>query len=206
MKKIILVIIYSFFWRNFLKIFIGLKYINRKTLKNKKQFILIANHNSHMDTMAIMSAIPSRYIHKVHPIAAVDFFGGSLLNKILMRYLVNATLIKRDRNDTKNDPIDAMDKMIKKYRSLILYPEGSRGTPGIMTNFKKGLAYLIQRNPSIKVIPVYLNNIYKTLPKGRKLIIPYNCSIEFGEPIQFRSFELDDILNDSEIALKKLIK
>ena len=75
-----------------------------------------------------------------------------------------------------------------------------------MTNFKKGLAYLIQRNPSIKVIPVYLNNIYKTLPKGRKLIIPYNCSIEFGEPIQFRSFELDDILNDSEIALKKLIK
>tara|TARA_B110000261_G_scaffold153746_1_gene184655 strand:- start:1222 stop:1842 length:621 start_codon:yes stop_codon:yes gene_type:complete len=206
MKKIILVIIYSFFWRNFLKIFIGLKYINRKTLKNKKQFILIANHNSHMDTMAIMSAIPSRYIHKVHPIAAVDFFGGSLLNKILMRYLVNATLIKRDRNDTENDPIDAMDKMIKKYRSLILYPEGSRGSPGIMTNFKKGLAYLIQRNPNIKVIPVYLNNIYKTFPKGRKLIIPYNCSIEFGEPIQFRSFELDDILNDSEIALKKLIK
>tara|TARA_B110000467_G_scaffold129883_1_gene123965 strand:- start:234 stop:854 length:621 start_codon:yes stop_codon:yes gene_type:complete len=206
MKKIILVIIYSFFWRNFLKIFIGLKYINRKTLKNKKQFILIANHNSHMDTMAIMSAIPSRYIHKVHPIAAVDFFGGSLLNKILMRYLVNATLIKRDRNDTENDPIDAMDKMIKKYRSLILYPEGSRGSPGIMTNFKKGLAYLIQRNPNIKVIPVYLNNIYKTLPKGRKLIIPYNCSIEFGEPIQFRSFELDDILSDSEIALKKLIK
>jgi|TARA_B110000495_G_scaffold77413_1_gene66405 1-acyl-sn-glycerol-3-phosphate acyltransferase len=206
MKKIILVIIYSFFWRNFLKIFIGLKYINRKTLKNKKQFILIANHNSHMDTMAIMSAIPSRYIHKVHPIAAVDFFGGSLLNKILMRYLVNATLIKRDRNDTENDPIDAMDKMIKKYRSLILYPEGSRGSPGIMTNFKKGLAYLIQRNPNIKVIPVYLNNIYKTLPKGRKLIIPYNCSIEFGEPIQFRSFELDDILSDSEIALKKLMK
>ena len=120
MKKIILVIIYSFFWRNFLKIFIGLKYINRKTLKNKKQFILIANHNSHMDTMAIMSAIPSRYIHKVHPIAAVDFFGGSLLNKILMRYLVNATLIKRDRNDTENDPIDAMDKMIKKFSNFEL--------------------------------------------------------------------------------------
>jgi 1-acyl-sn-glycerol-3-phosphate acyltransferase len=74
MKKIILIIIYSVFWRNFLKIFIGLSYINNKSLKNKKQFILIANHNSHMDTMAIMSAMPSKYIHKVHPIAAVDFF------------------------------------------------------------------------------------------------------------------------------------
>jgi 1-acyl-sn-glycerol-3-phosphate acyltransferase len=69
MKKIILIIVYSIFWKTFLKIFIGLKYVNEKTLKNKKQFILIANHNSHMDTMAIMSAIPSRYIHKVHPIA-----------------------------------------------------------------------------------------------------------------------------------------
>ena len=68
MKKIILILIYTIFWRNFLKIFIGLKYNNRNVLKKKKQFILIANHNSHMDTMAIMSSIPSRYIHRVHPL------------------------------------------------------------------------------------------------------------------------------------------
>ena len=205
MKKIILIIIYSVFFRNFLKIFIGLSYINNKSLKNKKQFILIANHNSHMDTMAIMSAIPSKYIHKVHPIAAVDFFGGSTVKKLLMRYLVNATLIKRDRNDPNNDPIDSMDKMVKKSRSLILYPEGSRGTAGVMTNFKKGLAYLIQRNQDVNVIPVYLENIYKTLPKGKKLILPYNCSIRFGDPIKFESYELEDILTTSEKALKKLI-
>jgi 1-acyl-sn-glycerol-3-phosphate acyltransferase len=206
MKKIILIIIYSFFWKNFLKIFIGLKYVNEKTLKNKKQFILIANHNSHMDTMAIMSAIPSRYIHKVHPIAARDFFGGSLFKKILMRYLVNATLIKRDRDDPNNDPIDSMDKMLKKSRSLILFPEGSRGTPGVMTKFKKGLGYLIQRNPEINVIPVYLDNVYKTLPRGKNLILPYNCSIRFGDPIEFKSMEMDDILISAEKALQNLMK
>ena len=65
---------------NFLRLFIGLKYYN-KTLKNKKQFILIANHNSHMDTMAIMSAIPSRYIHRVHPISARDFLGEVCLKR-----------------------------------------------------------------------------------------------------------------------------
>ena len=74
MKKIILIIIYTVFWRNFLRIFIGLQYFNNKSLRNIKQFILIANHNSHMDTMALMSAIPSRFIHRVHPIAARDFF------------------------------------------------------------------------------------------------------------------------------------
>jgi len=206
MKKIILIIIYSFFWKNFLKIFIGLKYVNEKTLKNKKQFILIANHNSHMDTMAIMSAIPSRYIHKVHPIAARDFFGGSLFKKILMRYLVNATLIKRDRDDPNNDPIDSMDKMLKKSRSLILFPEGSRGIPGVMAKFKKGLGYLIQRNPEVNVIPVYLDNVYKTLPRGKNLILPYNCSIKFGDPIKFKSMEMDEILLSSEKAMQKLMK
>ena len=206
MKKIILIIIYSFFWKNFLKIFIGLKYVNEKTLKNKKQFILIANHNSHMDTMAIMSAIPSRYIHKVHPIAARDFFGGSLFKKILMRYLVNATLIQRNRDNPNNDPIDSMDKMLKKSRSLILFPEGSRGIPGVMAKFKKGLGYLIQRNPEINVIPVYLDNVYKTLPRGKNLILPYNCSIKFGDPIKFKSMEMDDILLSSEKAMQKLMK
>ena len=206
MKKIILIIVYSFFWKNFLKFFIGLKYVNEKTLKNKKQFILIANHNSHMDTMAIMSAIPSRYIHKVHPIAARDFFGGSLFKKILMRYLVNATLIQRDRDDPENDPIDSMDKMLKKSRSLILFPEGSRGVPGVMTKFKKGLGYLIQRNPEINVIPVYLDNVYKTLPRGKNLILPYNCSIKFGDPIKFKSMEMEDILLSSEKAMQNLMK
>ena len=206
MKKIILIIVYSIFWKTFLKIFIGLKYVNEKTLKNKKQFILIANHNSHMDTMAIMSAIPSRYIHKVHPIAARDFFGGSLFKKILMRYLVNATLIQRDRDDPENDPIDSMDKMLKKSRSLILFPEGSRGVPGVMTKFKKGLGYLIQRNPEINVIPVYLNNVYKTLPRGKNLILPYNCSIKFGNPIVFKSMEIEDILLSSEKAMQNLMK
>ena len=206
MKKIILIIVYSFFWKNFLKFFIGLKYVNEKTLKNKKQFILIANHNSHMDTMAIMSAIPSRYIHKVHPIAARDFFGGSLFKKILMRYLVNATLIQRDRDDPNNDPIDSMHKMLKKSRSLILFPEGSRGVPGVMTKFKKGLGYLIQRNPEINVIPVYLDNVYKTLPRGKNLILPYNCSIKFGDPIEFKSMGMEDILLSSEKAMQNLMK
>lgn len=204
MKKIILIIIYTFFWRNFLRIFIGLKYFNNKSLKNIKQFILVANHNSHMDTMAIMSAIPSRFIHRVHPIAARDFFGNNFIQKFLMRYLVNATLIRRDREDPNRDPINDMNKMLQKQRSLILFPEGSRGIPGIMSNFKTGLGYLVQKNPSIDVIPVYLDDVYKTLPKGKKLILPYNCSITFGKPIDFKSYEMEDILETAEKEILKL--
>tara|TARA_B100001758_G_C18275216_1_gene538536 strand:- start:255 stop:890 length:636 start_codon:yes stop_codon:yes gene_type:complete len=208
MKKIILIIIYTIFWRNFLKIFIGLKYNNRNVLKKKKQFILIANHNSHMDTMAIMSSIPSKYIHRVHPIAAADFFGGSKFKEKLMRYTVNATLIPRKRPESNDDidPIQVMSNLIEKGRSIIVYPEGSRGTPGVMTGFKKGIGYLINKNPYVDVIPVYLDGIHKTLPKGKNLILPYNCEIIFGDTIQFDSFEVDDIINKSEHEFNKLIK
>ena len=208
MKKIILILIYTIFWRNFLKIFIGLKYNNRNVLKKKKQFILIANHNSHMDTMAIMSSIPSRYIHRVHPIAAADFFGGSKFKEKLMRYMVNATLIPRKRPESKEDidPIQVMSSLVEKGRSLIVYPEGSRGIPGVMTGFKKGIGHLINKNPHVDVIPVYLDGIHKTLPKGKNLILPYNCEIIFGDTIQFDSFEVDDIIKKSEFEFNKLIK
>ena len=203
MKKLILIIIYTIFWRNFLKIIIGLKYYNQQILSEKKQFILIANHNSHMDTMAIMSSIPSRYIHRVHPVAAEDFFGGSKFKVILMRYMVNATLIPRKRADSNEDidPIEMMSNLLKKGRSIIIYPEGSRGDPGVMTDFKKGIGYLAKQNPTVDIIPVYLDGLHKTLPKGKKIILPYNCRIIFGESIKFNSFNLEDIIKESEKAI-----
>ena len=208
MKKIILIIIYTVFWRYFLRIIIGLKYVNRGILKKKKHFILIANHNSHMDTMALMSSIPSRYIHRVHPIAADDFFGGSKVKKFLMRYTVNATLIprKRPESDTDPDPINIMNKLLRKKRSIILFPEGSRGIPGKMSDFKKGIGYLVNENPDVDVIPVYLDGVHKTLPKGRGLILPYNCKIIFGDTIQFNSLKVEDVVKTAELELKKLIK
>ena len=206
MKKIILIFIYTIFWRNFLKLIIGLRYYNLQVLKNKKQFILIANHNSHMDTMAIMSSIPSRYIHRVHPVAADDFFGGSRLKEILMRYMVNAILIprKRENFDEDIDSIQMMSNLLKKGRSIIIYPEGSRGDPGFITDFKNGIGYLVKQNPTVDVIPVYLDGLHKTLPKGKNLILPYNCSIIFGDSINFNSFDLEDIICKSEKAIYKL--
>ena len=206
MKKLILIIIYTIFWRNFLKIIIGLKYYNQKILREKKQFILIANHNSHMDTMAIMSSMPFRYIHRVHPIAAEDFFGGSRFKEILMRYMVNATLIPRKRPNSDEDvnPVEVMSSLLKKGRSIIIYPEGSRGVPGVMTDFKKGIGHLIKQNPTVDVIPVYLDGLHKTLPKGKNLILPYNCRIIFGDPINFDSFNLEDIMNKAETAVHKV--
>tara|TARA_B100000902_G_scaffold208214_1_gene198243 strand:- start:9131 stop:9622 length:492 start_codon:yes stop_codon:yes gene_type:complete len=159
-----------------------------------------------MDTMAIMSAIPMKYIHKVHPIAADDFFGGNQIKEFLMRYLVNATLIPRKKadNDEEIDPVKVMSNLLRKKRSIILYPEGSRGEAGVVSDFKKGIAYLIKENPQVNVIPVYLDKLYKTLPKGKRIILPYNCKIVFGDKISFNSHDISEIVNNCKQAINDL--
>ena len=98
-----------------------------------------------------------------------------------------------------------MSDLLKKGRSIILYPEGSRGIPGVMSDFKKGIGYLIQKNPEVDVIPVYLEGLHKTLPKGRSIILPYNCNIIFGKSIQYASLEIEDIVGKSEEAIHNLM-
>ena len=124
-----------------------------------------------------------------------------------MRYLVNATLIPRSRtDDEQNDPVNIMGGLLKKGRSIVLYPEGSRGVPGTLSQFKKGLGYLVQQYPHVDVIPVYLDGLHKTLPKGSNLILPFNCRIIFGEKINFKSYDIDDILNDAQDAIERINK
>ena len=73
-----------------------------------------------------------------------------------------------------------------------------------MRDFKKGIGYLVKQNPTIDVITVYLDGLNKTLPKEKNLILPYNCRIIFGDSVNFKSFELEDIINESEKAIHKV--
>jgi 1-acyl-sn-glycerol-3-phosphate acyltransferase len=85
-----------------------------------------------------------------------------------------------------------------------LYPEGTRGEPGIMQEFKKGLALVASRHPEVDVIPIFIDGLHRTMPKGFSLILPYNCKLIVGEPIEFKSHDIDDILKASEKAIRDL--
>lgn len=206
MKKLLLILVHSVLWRTIFKLVIGLRFYNREVLRKSKQYILIANHNSHLDSMAIMSAIPAKNVHTVHPIAAEDFFGDGSVKEFLMVNFVNAILIPRRRakNPGDADPINMMSDLLKNGHSIILYPEGTRGEPGIMQEFKKGLALVASRHPEVDVIPIFIDGLHRTMPKGFSLILPYNCKLIVGEPIAFESYEIDDILKASENAILNL--
>jgi 1-acyl-sn-glycerol-3-phosphate acyltransferase len=206
MQKIFLKIIYSFFIRWFLKIIIGVKFDNANFLKSEKQFIIVANHNSHLDTMTILASLPSKIIDKVKPVAAADHFGKTRLKGILTNYFVNTLLIqrKRDKENPENDPINKMIKAIDDGYSLIIFPEGTRGEPEQQQPLKPGIAYVLQSRPNVKYVPAFMVGMGKAMPKDDNLILPFNSSLTYGQTTEIKSTEIADILKQIEMDLNKL--
>ncbi|HTE01269.1 MAG TPA: lysophospholipid acyltransferase family protein [Mucilaginibacter sp.] len=206
MQKLLLQFIYSFIVRAFLKIIVGVKFDSAKFLLNEKQFIIVANHNSHLDTMAIMASLPSKIIHKVKPVAAADYFGKTKLKAKLSNYLINTLLIqrKRDKEHPENDPIDQMIAALDSGFSLIIFPEGTRGEPEVQQSLKPGIGYVLTKRPQLKYVPAYMKGMGKAMPKDDNLIIPFNSSLTYGLPTQIISSNIIDVLKQIEGDLNTL--
>jgi 1-acyl-sn-glycerol-3-phosphate acyltransferase len=198
MRGAFLSFLYSILMRGFLRIIVGVKYMNKEVIKKEKQFIIVSNHNSHLDTMALMSSLSYRQLSKTHPIAAGDYFGDSPTKSFITRLFTNAILIRRTKDGSTENPIDMMSRAINEGRSLILFPEGSRGEPEQMQEFKKGIGILLQKHPNLKYIPVYMRGMGKVLPKGEKLLVPFDTYVIFGEPACIQSSEITEIVREVE--------
>ena len=210
MKKALLIIAYSVVIRFFLKLIVGVKFSNASFLKKEKQFILIANHNSHLDAISIMASMPSSIIHKVKPVAAEDYFGKTKTKAWLSNYFINTLLIQRksDKENPENDPIYKMNKALKDGFSLIIFPEGTRGEPNKEKEFKAGVALVLINNPTIPYVPINLKAMGKAMPKGDNLIVPHESAIVFGAPRNIESQDVSTILKKmrQEIYMENNIK
>ena len=206
MQKIALRIIYSFFVRWFLKIIVGVKFDSAKFLMREKQFIIVANHNSHLDTMSLLASVPSKIIHKIKPVAAADHFGKTKVKEKLSNYFVNTLLIqrKRDKGNPDNDPIKKMIRALDKGFSLIIFPEGTRGEPEKEQPLKPGVGLVLSQRPHIKYIPAYMTGMGKAMPKGDNLIVPHNSTLVYGQPTLIKNANVDEILKQIENDFKEL--
>lgn len=206
MQKIILVIIWSVIVRWFLKLIVGISFTNSESLKLENQFIILANHNSHLDTISILASIPPGIIHKVKPVAAGDYFGKTRFLGFLSKYFLNALLINRKKVQGKpsDNPVNKMIEELDKGNSLVLFPEGTRGEPEVMKPFKRGVGVVLQKRPNTKYIPVYMTGMGKTLPKGERVIVPFNSTIVFGKPKQVQATDSKEIMKEIESEINAL--
>lgn len=146
------------------------------------QRIYFANHTSHIDTLAIWSSLPRSLRSRTRPIAARDYWGSGLKKYIATRGF-GAVLIDRARENTQADPLDPLRAALKEGDSLIIFPEGTRGTSAMPAKFRSGLFRLASEFPSVELIPVYLDNLHRSLPKGALLPVPVVCTVRFGAPV-----------------------
>jgi 1-acyl-sn-glycerol-3-phosphate acyltransferase len=206
MQKLILQFTYSLLMRNFLKLFVGVKFQNARFLLKEKQFIIVANHNSHLDTMTILASLPSKIISKVKPVAAQDHFGKTKLKEKLSNYFINTLLIqrKRDKDNLENDPINKMVKALDDGYSLILFPEGTRGAPEVQQPLKPGIAYVLSARPTVKYVPAFMKGMGKAMPKDDNLIVPHNSSLVYGSPTLIEGTEVADIVAQVERSINQL--
>ena len=146
------------------------------------QRIYFANHTSHIDTLAIWSSLPRSLRPHTRPIAARDYWGSGIRKYIATRGF-GAVLIDRARVDSQADPLDPLRAALRAGDSLIIFPEGTRGASATPARFRSGLFRLAGEFAAVELVPVYLDNLHRSLPKGALLPLPVVCTVRFGAPL-----------------------
>ncbi len=159
-----------------------------------EQRIYFANHQSHFDWVLIWAALPGDLRAVTRPIAARDYWTSSSLKHWITREIFNAVYVSRHRADPAaggedEDPLEPLMEALRHGDSLVIFPEGTRGHAAEPASFKSGLYALAQAFPDVQLIPTWIDNVQRVMPKGEVVPVPILCAVVFGPPIALRPDE-----------------
>ncbi|MDA7086777.1 lysophospholipid acyltransferase family protein [Pseudomonas sp. SA3-5] len=148
------------------------------------QRLYYANHSSHGDFVLLWASLPPELRYTTRPVAGADYWQRDGLRRYLINRVFNGVLIDRERSSPDANPLQPMLDALDHGDSLILFPEGTRNLEDGLLPFKSGLYHLAQARPQVELIPVWIANLSRVMPKGRALPLPLLCTLSFGEPLQ----------------------
>ena len=148
------------------------------------QRIYFANHTSHMDFVLLWCALPRPLRQTTRPVAAKDYWGHGALRQYLIHRVFRGVLIERGHVDRASNPLAPMLAALDGGESLILFPEGTRGTGAEVQPFKGGVFHLAESRGDVELVPAWIDNSYRVMPKGSLFPVPLLCSVTFGKPVQ----------------------
>lgn len=152
------------------------------------QRIYFANHQSHLDWVLIWAALPAELRARTRPIAARDYWTASPFKHWLTREVFNAVYVDRQRVQDQ-DPLEPLVAALEAGDSLVIFPEGTRSNRGEPQAFKSGLFHLARQFPAVQLVPCWIANVQRVMPKGEVVPVPILCSVSFGEPLSLGETE-----------------
>jgi len=153
-----------------------------------EQRIYFANHQSHFDWVLIWAALPRDLRTITRPIAARDYWTSTPLKHWITREIFNAVYVSRERS-ADEDPLEPLMEALRNGDSLVIFPEGTRGNKGDPAAFKSGLYHLAEAFPDVQLIPAWIDNVQRVMPKGEVVPVPILCSVTFGAPLTLQPGE-----------------
>ncbi|MEM7243099.1 MAG: lysophospholipid acyltransferase family protein [Pseudomonadota bacterium] len=171
-----------------------------------KKRVYFGNHTSNGDFILIWTVLPLHMRKRTRPVAASDYWLDSKVKAFLGRHAINAVLIDRNPETRTEDPVTQMAEALDEGSSLIIFPEGTRNVSDQpLLPFKTGLYHLAKARPDVDLVPVWIENLNRVMPKGEIFPIPLLCTIRFGEAMHVKPKETKEkFLARSHAALLAL--
>jgi len=166
---------YAWFAMHFLGLNLTIE--GKENLPEKKDnFILLSNHQSHMDIIVLIYAL--RY--KISFIAKQELLKVPILGWTIK----NQGHITIDRSDPRKSvsELKRVENLIENGRSVIMFPEGTRTENGQIGEFKKG-AFMMAVHTGIPIIPCHIEGTYQYLNKHSLRMRPTKITLKIGKPI-----------------------
>ena len=175
-------------------VWLGVSVWKKERLPKKGPAIVVGNHNSHLDTLTLLTLFPLSLIPDVHPAAAADYF---LKNKLLAWLTTNfigiIPVVRQGGSPKEQDPLAGCVEALKNNKILILFPEGTRGEPEQMSKLKSGLWFLCQQCPDVPVVPVYMHGLGRSMGKGQLIPVPFFIDVFIDEAMRIEAEDNKDL-------------